>query len=155
MLRLHGMHTLHIDRFYKINYNTIRMMLSFTHLNPPHLIYCVRNMDVDPKECIFSLRIFVEFLCDDVCVGFSVSFIPVWCYLHVKLRTLCFFLAPHSTIERLIDRTNETFIFLLLFRSPCFPSFAYSLASVCIYGKCSTISIYFFGRYWVKTEYPG
>lgn len=77
MLRLHGMHTLHIDRFYKINYNTIRMMLSFTHLNPPHLIYCVRNMDVDPKECIFSLRIFVEFLCDDVCVGFSVSFIPV------------------------------------------------------------------------------
>lgn len=25
----------------EINYNTIWTMLSFTHLNPPHLIYCV------------------------------------------------------------------------------------------------------------------
>lgn len=44
-------HTLHIDRLYKINYSTIRMMLSFTHLNPPHLIYCTQYRR-GSKECI-------------------------------------------------------------------------------------------------------
>lgn len=43
----------------KINYGKIRMMLSFTHLNPPHLIYYrTQHWRPTKRMCIFWFRIY-------------------------------------------------------------------------------------------------
>lgn len=124
MLHLHGMHTLHIEGFFfrKINYIKTRMMLSFTHLNPPHLIYFERNIDVDSKRmCIFWLGIFVDMFFFLSCMMMSVRIslfvcvnggfwfvafvdISMWSYAHCA-----FILVPHSTIEWVIERNIHIF----------------------------------------------
>lgn len=79
-------HTLHIDRLYKINYSTIRMMLSFTHLNPPHLIYCTQYRR-GSKECIlwgFGRSLFFR------CVRSLVFRLMMLACSYMKVRMQCF-----------------------------------------------------------------
>lgn len=109
---MHNAHTFYIlIVLNEINYNTIRTMLSFTHLNPPHLIYYVLIQYVstmNEKNTFFG----------DFTIHFIQNFIRVRELLHniyETIHTLCtvFFSFFISVLYFVIARMKHEYCFLL------------------------------------------